>query len=152
MVFYKISEFAKIVGKSSRTIREWDRLGILKPHHKGQGGYRYYSEEQIKEALMVGDDVFKEKLKNVVYCAGKSAKDVGEKMKDIITFIDFECSNLEIIRDVNEFKNLSVLISDIIDKKVGMLILHDKSELSKDSIVLLEEVCRRFDCDIKYMF
>ena len=73
-------------------------------------------------------------------------------MKDIITFIDFECSNLEIIRDVNEFKNLSVLISDIIDKKVGMLILHDKSELSKDSIVLLEEVCRRFDCDIKYMF
>ena len=55
MVFYKISEFAKIVGKSSRTIREWDKLGILKPHHKGQGGYRYYSEDQIKEALMVGE-------------------------------------------------------------------------------------------------
>ena len=101
---------------------------------------------------MIGDDGFKKNSRIIVYCTGKSIKEVNEKMNKIITFIDFDCSNLEIIRDINGFKNLSVVINDIIDRKISMLILHDESELSKDSIVLITELCKRFNCAIRYMF
>ena len=33
MKFYTIGDFAKIIGKTEQTLRNWDKAGILKPHH-----------------------------------------------------------------------------------------------------------------------
>lgn len=52
--FYKIGEFARLIGVSSATLRVWDEKGLLKPHHTSPSGYRYYSEEQLKEYLSSG--------------------------------------------------------------------------------------------------
>lgn len=41
------SQAAKILGITSRTLGNWDKQGILKPHHVALNGYRYYTEEQI---------------------------------------------------------------------------------------------------------
>ena len=46
-MFYRISEFAELVGVSTSTLRNWERTGILLPHHKTPTGYRYYSDEQL---------------------------------------------------------------------------------------------------------
>lgn len=51
MQFYKINEFAEQVGISTSTLREYERKGILLPHHYGLNGYRYYSQEQVDEYL-----------------------------------------------------------------------------------------------------
>ena len=40
-----------MIGISSSTLRNWERDGILMPHHKTPTGYRYYSEDQLKEIL-----------------------------------------------------------------------------------------------------
>lgn len=50
-MFLKIGEFASKVGVTSTTLREWERRGWLSPHHRSPSGYRYYSEEQVKQVL-----------------------------------------------------------------------------------------------------
>lgn len=49
--YYKIGEFARLIGVSCVTLRTWDEKGILKPHHVSPSGYRYYSDTQLKEYL-----------------------------------------------------------------------------------------------------
>ena len=53
MKFYTIHEFSKLVGKTPQTLRNWDKKDILKPHHTSTNGYRYYSDEQIKQKKFV---------------------------------------------------------------------------------------------------
>ena len=50
-MFLKFGEFAYKVGVTSTTLREWERRGWLIPHHRSPSGYRYYSEEQVKQVL-----------------------------------------------------------------------------------------------------
>ena len=49
--FYTIHEFAEKIGVTAQTLRNWDRQGKLRPHHKGESGYRYYTQEQLDKAL-----------------------------------------------------------------------------------------------------
>ena len=49
--FYNVSEFAKRIGVSQSSLRNWDRTGFLTPHHKTPGGHRFYSEEQAVKYL-----------------------------------------------------------------------------------------------------
>lgn len=45
-LYYKVGEFARLIGVTTATLREWDRRDWLKPHHKSNSGYRYYTMEQ----------------------------------------------------------------------------------------------------------
>ena len=47
--FYKIGEFAKMIGVSQVTLREWEKRGLFKPHHKSPTGFRFYSDEQYED-------------------------------------------------------------------------------------------------------
>ena len=49
--FYSIGEFAELIDVSTVTLRNWERRGLLLPHHKSSSGYRYYSEQQLQECL-----------------------------------------------------------------------------------------------------
>lgn len=44
---YTIGTFAKLTGVTERTLRFYDRKGLLKPTMKNQYGHRYYSEQDI---------------------------------------------------------------------------------------------------------
>lgn len=52
--FYKIGEFAKMSGISTSTLREYEKKGILIPHHKNPYGYRFYSQEQYEQIVKGG--------------------------------------------------------------------------------------------------
>lgn len=51
MKFYKISDFAREIGVSASTLREYEKKGLLIPSHRGINGYRYYSQEQVDSYL-----------------------------------------------------------------------------------------------------
>ena len=51
MKYYSIGEFAKEIGKTIQTLRNWDKKNILTPSHVTQGGTRYYSQEQLNHFL-----------------------------------------------------------------------------------------------------
>lgn len=49
MEYLKITEFAKLIGVTSTTLRTWEERGILKPHHRSPTGYRYYTRSQADD-------------------------------------------------------------------------------------------------------
>lgn len=46
---YIIGEFAAINQISTRMLRHYDKIGLIKPNEINNNGYRYYSEDQIEE-------------------------------------------------------------------------------------------------------
>ena len=44
---YSIGEFAKKIGISIQTLRDWDKSGKLKLTYRSKGNHRYYSQEQL---------------------------------------------------------------------------------------------------------
>lgn len=53
MKYFSINKFAKMIGVSSQTLRNWDNKGKLHPHHTTSNGYRYYSEEQFNNIMKI---------------------------------------------------------------------------------------------------
>lgn len=51
MKYYSIGQFAKLIGRTTQTLRNWDKKGVLKPQHGAPSGYRYYSQEQLNHFL-----------------------------------------------------------------------------------------------------
>ena len=47
--FLTVDEFAKRIGVHPQTVRQWDKTGVLIPHHKTPSGRRLYSPEQVEE-------------------------------------------------------------------------------------------------------
>ncbi|MBE0341405.1 MerR family transcriptional regulator [Paenibacillus sp. 28ISP30-2] len=44
---YTVKEVSGLSGISVRTLHYYDEIGLLKPHHVGDNGYRYYEQEQL---------------------------------------------------------------------------------------------------------
>lgn len=47
MAYYTAGEFAKKAGVTSRTLRHYDEIGLLKPTARSESGYRLYCEEDM---------------------------------------------------------------------------------------------------------
>ena len=73
MKYYSIGQFAKEIGKTTKTLRNWDKEGKLKPARIEQSGYRYYSQEQLDAFLGLQQEHQKQK-KIIGYCRVSSAK------------------------------------------------------------------------------
>lgn len=44
---YSIQELARLAGVTTRTLRWYDQIGLLKPGRVAESGYRYYDEAQV---------------------------------------------------------------------------------------------------------
>lgn len=44
---YTIKQVSKIAGITPRTLRHYDNIGLFKPSHIGDNGYRYYGEDSL---------------------------------------------------------------------------------------------------------
>ena len=65
---YRINEFAKRIGKSTSTLRRWDREGQLVAK-RTPTGQRYYNESDIRKILGIKDI----ERKIIVYCRVSSS-------------------------------------------------------------------------------
>lgn len=106
---YTINKLSKMSGVSTRTLRYYDEIGLLKPARINSSGYRIYGEEQINL------------LQQILFY-----RELGlplEKIKDIVTSEDFDCkkalydhkSNL-----LNKQKQIAKLIKNV-DKTLQAL-------------------------------
>lgn len=45
--YLRISDFANLIGVSTSTVRQYEKDGLLVPHHKTLSGQRLYTYEQV---------------------------------------------------------------------------------------------------------
>lgn len=101
----KIGELAKQTNLAVGTLRYYNDIGLLQPVHRGDNGYRYYSQncykqvEFIKKAQAIGFSL--EEIKTIL-----DVRDRGEKPCSLVqSLLDDKIEQLEIqIKKMSLFK------------------------------------------------
>ena len=154
MKFYTIHEFSKLVGKTPQTLRNWDKKDILKPHHTTTNGYRYYSDEQIKQVLNIKVD----KPRIIIgYCRVSSSKqkdDLERQIDNVKNYLISQGKPFEIISDIGSGinyskKGLQNLIQRIESGEVEKLVVLYKDRLIRFGFELIEYIAKLNQCDIE---
>lgn len=153
MKYYTIHEFAQMAHKTPQTLRNWEKRGVLTPHHKGMNGYRYYSDEQLHQVLGI------RQVPRIVigYCRVSSAKqkdDLERQIENVRTYLTAQGNPFEIIADVGSGihyakKGLQDLIRRIERNEVSKVVVLCKDRLLLFGIELLEYVATLHGTEIE---
>ena len=155
MKYYTIHEFSKLVGKTPQTLRNWDKRGLLIPHHTGANGYRYYSHDQLKQVLNIKED---EKSKVIIgYCRVSSYKqkdDLQRQVENMKLYLDKQNKNYEIIEDIGSGinytkKGLRTLLRKIVNDEVEKVVVLYKDRLLRFGFELVEYIANLYGCEIE---
>ncbi len=157
MKFYSIGKFSKLIGKNQQTLRNWDKLNILTPHHITSSGYRYYSQEQVNHFFGFTNKQ-KEIVKRVVgYCrvsSNKQKDDLQRQIDNIKTYMTAKGYAFEIISDIGSGinynkKGLNQLIDMILNSEIEKIIILYKDRLLRFGYELIENLCNKFNVAIE---
>ena len=152
MKFYSIGKFSKLIGKNQQTLRNWDKLNILKPHHITDSGYRYYSQEQVNHFFGFTNKQ-KEIVKKVVgYCrvsSNKQKDDLQRQIDNIKTYMTAKGYAFDIISDIGSGinynkKGVNQLIDMILNSEIEKIIILYKDRLLRFGYELIENLCNKF--------
>ncbi|GAC42129.1 IS607 family transposase [Paenibacillus popilliae] len=154
MKMYSIGQIAKMVGVTTKTMREWDKSGKLKPHHVSESGYRYYSQVQVNELLRKKEP---EKRKVIGYCRVSSPKqkeDLERQIENVKTYMIARGYSFEIISDVGSGinynkKGLNQLLELIVSSSVEKIVILYKDRLLRFGFELMENLCTQFGTSIE---
>lgn len=152
--YYTIHKFSKLVGKSAQTLRNWDKNGKLKPHHKSTNGYRYYVESQIADVIGIRN--IKEK-KVVGYCrvsSNKQKDDLERQIENVETYLLAQGEPFEVISDIGSGinynkKGLHQLLKMINDREVSKVVVLYKDRLLRFGFELIEYMAKINNCKIE---
>lgn len=155
MKYYTIHEFSKLVGKTPQTLRNWNKKGLLIPHHTGANGYRYYSHDQLKQVLNIKED---KKSKVIIgYCRVSSYKqkdDLQRQVENMKLYLDKQNKNYEIIEDIGSGinytkKGLRTLLRKIVNNEVEKVVVLYKDRLLRFGFELVEYIANLYGCEIE---
>lgn len=151
--YYSIHTFSRLLGVTSQTLRNWDRVGKLKPHHTGANGYRYYSQEQLDSVTATQ----REKRITIGYCRVSSHKqkdDLSRQCENMRTYLLAQGKPFRIITDVGSGinyrnKGLIELITLINEDRVDKVVILYKDRLLRFGAELVEEFATLHNCKIE---
>ena len=151
--YFTINKFAKIVGVTPQTLRNWDKAGKLIPHHTAKNGYRYYSDEQLNQITGV---LTKPKI-TVGYCRVSSHKqkdDLERQIENVKIYLLAQGKPFEIISDIGSGINykrngLSNLIDKINNNEVEKVVILYKDRLARFGFELIEYFAELHGCKIE---
>ena len=153
MEYYTINKFAKIIGVTPQTLRNWDRSGKLHPHHTSSNGYRYYSEDQLN--AVTGIQMAPKKV--IGYCRVSSPKqkdDLERQVENLRTYLYAQGKPFEIIIDVGsginyKKKGLQDLIRRIESNQAEKVVILYKDRLLRFGFELIETIAAIHGCKIE---
>lgn len=156
MKYYSIGNFAKVIGKTTKTLRNWDKSGTLKPTRVESTGYRYYSQEQLNHFL--GIKVIETKTKKVIgYCrvsSNKQKDDLVRQVENVKTYMIAKGYSFDVITDIGSGinynkKGLNQLIDMITDSKVEKIVILYKNRLLRFWFEIIENLCDKYGTTIE---
>lgn len=153
MEYYTINKFAKIIGVTPQTLRNWDRSGKLHPHHTSSNGYRYYSEDQLN--AVTGIQAVPKKV--IGYCRVSSPKqkdDLERQVENLRIYLYAQGRPFEIITDIGsginyKKKGLQDLICRIESNQAEKLVILYKDRLLRFGFELIETIAAIHGCKIE---
>ena len=156
MKFYSIGQFSKLIGKTNQTLRNWDKDGILKPHHVSESGYRYYSQEQLNHFLGLKQEVQLNK-KTIGYCrvsSNKQKDDLERQIDNVKTYMYAKGYSFERISDIGSGinynkKGLNELIDMVTNSEVEKIVILYKDRLIRFGYELIENLCNKYGTTIE---
>lgn len=156
MNYYSIGKFAKLIGKTTQTLRNWDKGGILKPNHITESGYRYYSQEQLNHFLGLKQE--KQLNKKIIgYCRVSSDKQkdyLKTQIENVKTYMFAKGYQFEIITDIGSGvdynkKGLNQLINMVTNSEVDKIVVLYKDRLIRFGYELIKNLCDRYGTNIE---
>ena len=156
MKYYSIGQFAKAIGKTTKTLRNWDKNGKLKPVRVEDTGYRYYSQEQLNHFL--GLKLEKQINKKIIgYCRVSSHKqkdDLERQIENVKTYMYAKGYQFEIITDIGSGinynkKGLNQIIDMVTNSEVEKIVVLYKDRLIRFGYELIENLCNKFGTAIE---
>ena len=156
MKYYTVGEFAKLIGKTAQTLRNWDKEGVLKPHHVTYSGYRYYSQEQLNHFLGLKNQKPVNR-KIIGYCrvsSNKQKDDLERQVENVRSYMIAKGYQFEIITDIGSGinynkKGLNQLIDMITNSEVEKIVILYKDRLVRFGFELIENLCSKYDTTIE---
>lgn len=151
-----IGKFAKSLGVSIQTLRNWDKEGKLKPTYVTENGYRYYSEDLLNKFRNI-KNVNKIKKKNILYArvSTKNQKDDLDRQVDNLKQYAYSKGySFEIITDIGSGVNykkegLLKMINLVECGEVDRIIVLYKDRLIRFGYDLIEYICKLNDTKIE---
>ena len=151
---YSIGEFAKKIGKTQQTLRNWDNSGKLHPHHTSSNGYRYYSHEQLNQVMNIKLNLDR---KVIGYCRVSSNKqrvDLERQIQNMKTNLTAQGRPFEIISDIGsginyKKKGLKELLKLITQNKVDKVVVLYEDRLLRFGYELVEYLASLYNCEIE---
>lgn len=151
-----IGKFAKSLGVSIQTLRNWDKEGKLKPTYVTENGYRYYSEDLLNKFRNI-KNVNKIKKKNILYArvSTKNQKDdLNRQIDNLKQYAYSKGYSFEIITDIGSGINykkegLLKMINLVECGEVDRIIVLCKDRLIRFGYDLIEYICKLNDTKIE---
>ena len=156
MKIYRPYEFAKLIGKSVKTLQRWDREGILKAN-RSVTNRRYYTHDQYLE--YIGQKALPNK-KNIVYYRVSSSgqrQDLDSQRQAIETFCIAKGIEIsEWLSDIGSGlnytrKNFLLLIEMVERGEVSQIIIAHKDRLVRFGFEWFESFCKNHGTKILVM-
>ena len=148
MKYYSSKTVTKILGVTAQTLRNWDKVGKLKPAYIKSNGYRYYSEDSI---LSYTQERKTKKDLNVIGYARVSSKkqidDLERQVNNLKLYLDNKYRDYDIITDIGSGinytkKGILSLIDKINKKEVDVIVVLYKDRLLRFGFELVEYFAR----------
>ena len=152
---YSIGEFAKKIGKSQQTLRNWHKSGVLIPAVTSSYGTRSYSEKQLNEYL--GSKIKEEEKIIAAYCRVSSLKqkdDLERQVENVKNFCIAKGYTFKLITDIGSGinynkKGLLELINLITEEKISKIVILYKDRLLRIGFDLINNLCKKFNVEIE---
>lgn len=143
---YNITQFAKLINYSVKTLQRWDRENILKPELRTPTNRRVYSHEQLLN-FRNETPIIK---KNIIYCRVSSSNQKNDLKSQTEYLVDFTrnmgISIDEIYTDIGsgmnfKRKNFIKLIDEIQKGLISSITIAHKDRLCRFGYELIEHIC-----------
>lgn len=156
MKYYSIGEFAQLIGVTQQTLRNWDKVGKLKPSHTGKSGYRYYSQQQLQYYLgLKGENLAKRKV--VGYCrvsSNKQKEDLKRQIENVKSYMIAKGYSFDVVTDIGSSinynkKGLNQLMDMVVASEIEKIVVLYKDRLLRFGYELIESLCSKYGTTIE---
>jgi len=149
---FSVGKFAKMVGVSTNTLRNWEREGKLIPL-RTNGNQRRYTQDQYNQMMQIKTN----SRINVGYCrvSAKHQEDDLDRQSELMeVYLTKQGKQYEVIKDIgsgiNYNKNgLKRLLELVSQNRVETLYIVHKDRLVRFGFELIENICKLHNTKIE---